>query len=237
MTQRFKLEYAPRRHFRPRRWLSLVVIVITVVAAPSFYRIARCLCEQYSYIAWQRTALKYEPIPGLLVYEDDRDEALKLLAKLGYRSVNGQVASTNAAWRAAGYLPEPLRNPKDGWVCEAYLHERQSQSGKQWLSMVGLQLHPDPYGRRLQVYAFSRPIIGWLPDFDFTSQIGAGGTHLQLRLLDADRLQIFAGKGDPADRSRATIGYDLNGARGTIEGVETDNGMKLQVLDGPLRER
>jgi len=52
-----------------------------------------------------------------------------------------------------------------------------------------------------------------------------------------DGLRFYAGQHDPADTSRFTVGYEMGGQAGTIDGWLMDNDtVKLQVRDGTARQ-
>ena len=53
-----------------------------------------------------------------------------------------------------------------------------------------------------------------------------------------EEVRFFAGRNDPADESRFTIGYEIKGKGGTLEGrLGADDKVSLKVLDGPAVER
>jgi hypothetical protein len=53
----------------------------------------------------------------------------------------------------------------------------------------------------------------------------------------AKRVKIYAGRTDPSDPARFTIGYEMDGQPGTIEGrFAADGEVKMQVKDGPAAQ-
>jgi hypothetical protein len=50
--------------------------------------------------------------------------------------------------------------------------------------------------------------------------------------------RLFAGQPDPNDASHFTIAYECDGQKGTIDGwLMNDDSVKLEVRDGPLRDK
>jgi hypothetical protein len=62
---------------------------------------------------------------------------------------------------------------------------------------------------------------------------GAGGAAGQIKLEQRNRLRVFAGQGDPADASRFTIVYDVDGTPGVLIGrLKDDDTIELRPSTG-----
>jgi len=70
------------------------------------------------------------------------------------------------------------------------------------------------------------------------NNIGEEGTNYSFEVVlgMADKVRVFNGQPDPSDASHFTIGYEVDGQPGTIDGWLTDDGIvKLEVRDGPAK--
>ena len=133
----------------------------------------------------------------------------------------------------------------------AFMGERRTKSGERRLVCVGIAI-------QAQQLADGRwSIVRWLQAWSFapSSLDSADQTApMGLMVIDSDAkrppggsdpltddpdhpftppfpLRLYAGQPDPADASRFTIGYALQGRRGTISGVLQDDGSVLLTPD------
>jgi hypothetical protein len=61
---------------------------------------------------------------------------------------------------------------------------------------------------------------------------------IRIPLRPGEVARIYAGQVDPQDRARLTIGYEIDGVPGTIEGrLGADDAVTLRVLDGTAATR
>jgi hypothetical protein len=64
---------------------------------------------------------------------------------------------------------------------------------------------------------------------------GAGGAPGQVKMEQRNRLRVFAGQPDPADPSRFTIAYDVDGTPGVLTGrLKDDDTIELRPSTGKL---
>jgi hypothetical protein len=73
------------------------------------------------------------------------------------------------------------------------------------------------------------------------SRVGSrsnGYTFPMARHAARKALRLYAGQPDPSDPSRFTIGYELDGEPGTIDGcVAASGSVHLAVRDGPAKSK
>jgi len=113
-----------------------------------------------------------------------------------------------------------LRGPR---VPLVFLHERVTPSGDKQLVAVVLT-------------GYSRRNLQFDAGLSAADRCSIYTTPVDIEHLDTGLLRLYAGQPDPADPSHFTIGYDMNGKPGTIDGwLENDRSVEIQVRDGPLK--
>jgi len=89
------------------------------------------------------------------------------------------------------------------------------------------------FGRQLEINALVWRPAGWTPGSRLQL---AGLSTLELPGIDSRRVRVFAGQTDAADESHFTMGYDIDGYAGTIDGwLDQYDSVRLQVRDGPAQ--
>jgi hypothetical protein len=123
-----------------------------------------------------------------------------------------------------------------------FLHERRTPDGERRLVIVTVRfgaMVAIGAGERIGLTAavihpgalFSAPVV---------SRHSAGECYPFSRGRGSDltprRLRLYAGQPDPSDPSHFTIGYDINGEAGTIDGwLENHDTVRFAVRDGPAK--
>jgi hypothetical protein len=197
--------------------------------------------------------MTYRASPDLVVYEDDPAAAAKLLALPGY--VRGFEA-----WERT---PVALHVPRSRRVLESlngptwalsqeeavlFMHERRSSKGIRKLVIVSCDPRWDP-ARSMPGYlarVLERPVR---PGSDVDAQtlledslvniMGSPMHRICSGPTTPERIRFFAGQPDPVDASHFTIGYEMAGARGSVDGWLDADGrrVRLEVRDGPAKGR
>ena len=225
------LEYASPKRGRRWKWVVLpfllgVVATVGYLKGPGAWQRARLLY-------WQHRCMTYTAPPDQVVYEEAMAGPA---ADVNPPAAPGLVSSPNAGflglwshtrpvsdWRAFSELRGTIPSTTQAVL---FLHERRTASGITRLVFVTIRpwtydqpelkerlrwtvIHPgsvnrDPTSSTWEPLVFRLGIWQQLP---FPNQ----------------RLRLFAGQPDLADPSHFTIGYELDGSRGTIDGWLRDN--------------
>jgi hypothetical protein len=254
-----QLDYAPapplgRQRAMARRalgWVGLIVLVAAVlVYAPPMWR-------QVWYMRGQGRCMRFALPAGQLVYANDAAEATGLMTA-GYKPVASAVGrslgGTPASSMSAGFAPPPLADVGEeylgyyanypwGYVRQgvsnaplrtgAFLHARQNaQSGERLVGVVFLERQDaQPGERRLEINALVWRPATWEPG----SRVQLVGlTSVVVPEIDGKRVHVFAGQADPANAAHFTLGYDIDGQAGTIDGwLDAYDRVMMQFRDGP----
>jgi hypothetical protein len=245
-----QLDYAPPapRRLRLRRWLTIAFVLLALWAmaewGPDTARRVR--------LVWvQSRCAGFEFSPRTVIFDTDPTAGAALLT-----DPSNYVAINDAqVWPLAGVA----RREPDCWVSlkdilfagrnfwppgpaapKALVHRLRSISGEERL--VAIIVAPDlPLGATASpvystrgiglVAAVVRP-GGWntSPRWDGNSKFLRAGFET------AHRLRFFAGELNPADPSRFTVPYEMDGQSGIVDGkLENDGNVSLTVRDGPAR--
>ncbi len=245
--------HAPKR--RAVRWivLGLLVAILLVPAAIWGPRVLR----QGVYLQKQRKCLNLRLPPTKTVYEQDPALARKLLANAtDYHAPQNQffLVPQPSWWSPPAYYRPPifaeigyLRGQAQGM---AFCHERRTARGLGRLVVVWVaEVQIDDVGRTVFIQARIETPATWKPGSRLTRC--TDNLFYGVRVYRQQTLRIFAGQPDDADASHFTIGYELDGKRGTIDGWLRNPGQRvhltlfgpvckfesiqLKVRDGPLR--
>jgi hypothetical protein len=223
-----RLEYAPKPPLRRRRAFRLAVIVLVGLAAgiagwrwgPGAWQNARLL-------HWQRRCMTYAPPADLVVYEEDPAAAEALLSRRGGEYVHGRDGpSFSCAMHQPSCLTEFARASGMGPVSNGaviFMHERTSRTGVRRLVIITASPADVP----------SMTLTGGLDEWECTP--GTWGTPPQfssppisrlvpIRTEKAPRVRFFAAQADANDASHFTVGYELDGMPGTLQGWLSDSG-------------
>jgi hypothetical protein len=236
-----RLDYspAPPRCRRRLRRAGLVVAVVAIAVAG--WRWGPAVRDRATLLYWQRRCATYAPPPDQVVYATGAADAAALGRDRAYAAwpsgpPNGPpvtyrlppdcvgryppAASTASTAAGAGTPPGPV----------LFLHERRTPAGER--RVVVVRLYPSswvpvlshtirPAGLRAAPAVDPRP--GLSTGFFFAAD---PARH---------RLRILAGQPDPADASRFTIDYDVDGKPGTVRGqlVDTPNGPAVRLTLPP----
>jgi hypothetical protein len=228
-------------------------LLLIAAAAYAGYERGPWLWRRARFLAVQRQCMEYTAPPDVVALETDPVEGQKLLdAGAGYRRHprTGHVSRDVRCWNSYPYLSEGLWQP--GLL---FLHRRTDSDGVERL--VSVELEYDESGNfSFLPSAFTPGTLTWGPGvthsgksedelfrFRFCDRLEShGGTDLG-HLEACDRLRVFAGQPDPHDPSRFTVGYELNGVRGTLDG-RLHPGSRIEIrprtghyVDTPFRMR
>jgi hypothetical protein len=163
--------------------------------------------------------------------------AVKRLQQMGAHPRGPAAGHVPACWDAFAKHLSPPAGPAGAFL---FMRERTSPAGVRRLVIlqrtVGKAPRPSFWiGVDLDA-ALLEPGTATMPPrwapiqqfaFAFSGQVPA----------TSPRLRMFAGQADPADASHFTIGYELDGEPGTIDGwLQADGrGLRIQVRDRPAR--
>ena len=210
---------APRFH---RLWIIPVTIVPLVVLVAWVVPLAKRTAARWQLLRQQARALAYRAPADQVVYESDPAEAAKLL------SLGGGYERWNAPESPAFHIPQFWRGHRQplGQSGHAlvFLHERTSPGGNRRLVVV--ELGHLSYQRFADILFLPSVIelgtIGREPKY-----ISAHGGTFSAYVSASERLRVFAGQPDPADKSHFTFDYEIeyqgNSKRGTFDGWLKDN--------------
>lgn len=204
---------------RARRLMPLVVLIGALLMGGAEAR------RHAELLSLQRYCARYAVPADEVVYEarlevvsdPHRPEALAELVELP-NSTHPTPGPWQELARWAGEKPLLDAGPV------LFLHERRSARGERrvvcveyagaWNPLIARTVKPGT--------PLSRPIF---EPIQYSPAINLTNCH---------RLRFFAGQPDPADDSRFTIGYEMDGRVGTLEGQLLEDGdIALRVLDGP----
>jgi hypothetical protein len=223
-----QLEYAPRRPFVRRRWKSLTLLALLLLAIMGtivFRAQLRTTYSRINLLRLQRNCLTFTAPPGQIAY-DETPDAAALLNRPGYRQV-GVGARTGA--RLIGWQPVeftqfwPLvRHPTaKGNGAVLFLGERVSPKGNRRLVyLAGDPLSMSSAGRLVPFEAYEVELGTW--NTNPIPRNGLAQIMIEFSEIRGQPLRIYAGQPDPKDPSHFTIDYEIAGRRGTIDGYLRD---------------
>jgi hypothetical protein len=223
------LEYASRPGWVRRRWrrATLVILLLGAIIAGGWCRHSITWAVRRGLLLRaQRQCLDFNAQPGRVVYEEDVARASELLKQPDYRPTklgpDGQ--RIGAAWWPAEIrnYPEASLWPNGGAGEEAllFLHERKTASGQSVL--VSVKAWMDRRLRRVQFGSRAVSLATWNSDSQTVGGLHGGAFEIS-DYYERTPLRIYAGNLDPADASRFTVEYELNGLRGVLKGRVKDS--------------
>lgn len=245
------LSYGIDRKFRiPRRWVVLFVSLLVLIVAGWMARpLWMPLWGQAVHLRSQYR-ISHQVLPaGTVIYTED-PQRISALSKLSdYRSKtdlyhhNGWPWSANfpTAWERAyvsgSFLARDTPNgPVERYqVDNTFGYLRTSKGGIDWIVHLD-QVNPleaSGGGRKVSVTQVAFRPVGWTP-----GARGLSVSYMSRRVLlkPSDIFTLFAPQPDPKDKSRITIGYELNGQSGVLDAVITDRGyVQIDVGSGPAK--
>lgn len=217
--------------------------------------------EQDRYLAWQRRCMEYSPPPLMVVY-DDEPSAWKTLGKQpGFGQIYEGPETIPLYNPPFGYMPPVWEEKPAAWICSdgtwlqagfpgrrenlAFLHGRRSPAGHGRLVVVKfVAILQRQSGCDIHLLSAAYRPAGPRPgstvqrllvkESNFATWSQNEVLLIPNRTQGASHSQVFAGQADPADQSRFTIAYAIDGAPGIVEGRLNDNDtISLKVLDRP----
>ncbi|HEV8606759.1 MAG TPA: hypothetical protein VGQ99_15395 [Tepidisphaeraceae bacterium] len=241
--------YAPPARATPwhrrRRFRIGSAVAFAIIAALGALYFWRAVPKLWQLSRLQRKCLAYTAPPDQVVYSEVPGDVATLPATSPQYSL---IPSSNPP--AVTLVPTcwtdfPLWRTARGCAV-VFLGERATGQGQKRLVCV---IFTGWGGSPVSSFP-GAPATG-TPTFDLISfSIGTLQIPPQSNYWPSDRvvysntvprslhLRFFAGQPDPANQSRFTIPYELNGQRGTIEGRlgRRDNDFFLRIIDGPLKD-
>jgi hypothetical protein len=253
-----QLVYGRSRRWRRQKiavWLALFLLVLALGMFVAGY--ARPWVEHRLYLRAQQRCLDYIAPKDQLVFEQGpgvRNRPLPPRFHTAW-SYEGQPDGGHAI----GFMPvpweaitrdRPAMSGRGGTQPGVlFMRSRKTQSGVERLIVIALSCMPERDADACGNVQTSE-YIGRTATSDLRSWITwTEETHFGLFLSPTDHLRVFAGQPDPQDSSRFTIPYELNGARGVIEGQFVDPVLdrhlsmgedwciELRVISGPAPDR
>jgi hypothetical protein len=233
-----QLEYEPaKRVLRRRRWRRAVAAFMVLVGVVSLWRAGPPFLRQVRYFYWQTRCARFAEPSNFVAYEEDATRGAALLPRAGYFPMPTLGGPTPPATL---FSPPPLtalQNKPSGAV---FLHERTMPSGRRRIVIVFPNVGPPignvfrGAGRIVEFQSHTAVPATLLPGSELRP---LGKSRLCLILQPDDVLRLFWGQPDPRQSDHFTIGYELNGAVGTIDGRLKDDGqLDLSVRDGPAKK-
>ena len=211
------LNYAHTRRqiITPRRVVAALLILLVGVAAYSTYRWGIPYAKMAMRRHYENQCLNYLVDPGTIIYTEDPKHIASLAGKSQYQTDTFPTGKAvhlpfpkclnefnTWAWR-------PVTRPPSSGETVLFLHERVTTTGRRVLAYVTYV----PQGRA--------EITSIAYDPSTSTDPPRGGptfTHSFIPSANPARLvTFFAGQPDPADNSRFTVPFEINGRRGTLK--------------------
>jgi hypothetical protein len=234
------LDYAPRPSRRRkilRRLLGAALIAILAFATIRWGSVAR---RKIAVLYWQHECLVAAPPADQVVYAEDPVVVAGLLRQ-GSQYTKISTRAGSAAGRAtpdwtalASWLPAGMGSSRGAVL---FMHERHTPSGKRRLVVVQGDFDP----------SMAPPLF--IPGFDLNLTVLEPETlraHAKVRTpavaisvtsarpRNSPKLKIFAGQIDPSDPSHFTIGYEMYGQPGIVDGwLRKYDQVEIKVRTGP----
>jgi hypothetical protein len=176
---------------------------------------------------WTRQCNRYVAPADRPVYEEDPTRGAALLRAGGTTAARRYLSDPPTRYVArppdclAAFLAARRLTPASADPV-VFLHERTAPGGERRLVYVAFYGRPGPSVWRFEWGLYSGDgytLSGWSLDVN-ESPTGS--------------LRFFAGQPDPADASHFTIGYEMGGKPGTVDGwLDHGGSLRLKVRDGP----
>ncbi|HET6249791.1 MAG TPA: hypothetical protein VFE47_19025 [Tepidisphaeraceae bacterium] len=159
----------------------------------------------------------------------ERESVASALSRcMKYAAPSDQLVCWNKPGKGYMGIPSPacwndfLRASVDEVASEpvVFLHERSTGKHRPQLVVIVF------YGSDSWNWDWQLSVSVYGPDGSWKSS-----TDTSVEGIDPDSLHLFAGQPDPADQSHFTIGYEIEGQKGFIDGRLLDDGSVK--MDGP----
>src|SRR5688572_2762470 len=233
------LAYAQAPRFRRRRILRrLAAVVMGVGLVAGGVKAAGPVAARARLLFWQDRCLSYAPPADFVVYEEGPGAAA-LLATGKYLPFAAPLSDTPAA----GYMPECLVRfmsetgrgaPPRGRCVPLYVQARSAQQRE--TRLVTVVYWPDDcagFSPSVNLYGSAVP-----PTTPFSRAHGPSLTGASCgsyaRGNRPRSLRVFAGQPDPADPSRFSIRYVMDGTSGTLYGRVRPDGRHYDISYRPF---
>ena len=212
-----------RRRRLLRRILFVLVLTIAVLAAKRYGPQA---WRKSSELYWQRWCLNYVGPADAGPPMRTPDRFLRLF----------EPRRGHGFWRDEDYSDRQM----------LFLHGRRARGGPERLVIVYGELDSGRPPRSERVWQPEEQLF-WLlcrahvMSLASCSESFPGDSEGAVSSKDwsiavAKRVRLFNGQPDPADPSRFTIIYEVDGQRGSIEGrLNSDDTVRLRIVDGPAK--
>jgi hypothetical protein len=247
-----ELHYEPkppklRRVFRRRNLLRILLVACLAAATWVGVRRGPEWWYEASHRYWESRCLAYQLPPETVVFETDPTAAARLLKNSDYFAYPTTMPGSPPI--AARHVPrcalealyrgsatEVTLPPPDAFL---FVHKLTSSTGVSRVVIVSLTLNdfpvPDrvrnppillgavPHRMELADYVDARDIRTRSFQWDWTHRNVMTDSCFGLwQALNDRTLRLYAGQADPTDPSRFSIGYEIRGERGTIDGQLLD---------------
>ena len=244
--QKVELDYGtpPVRAVR-RNWRRAAIAVAVLVAGVMVVKMVTPRVTKWVRPHWvayegQRDVEAVITPPGAVIYSEEPAEIARLTGQTQYE--------LGSAEGGGGGMPAVTR--LSAWYRDPQQLEASHRSG---MAPIGLRRVPDGQWRLINLSGgqdgtqLDGSRNAMFPTYDVrtraTFQAAAPPKQLwygvnRLTLAPTDRVTILAGQLDPADESRFTFDYTLNGVPGTVDGhLGADDNVTFTIRSGPATTR
>jgi hypothetical protein len=216
--------------YRSSRWwtkaiVACLLVVVAILLVPRYLRHTQLLY-------WQRHCLTHHAPPDRVIFENDPEQAQRLLN--GPDGYDGDVQ--NGAFLFPTVWRRFYQGVSGGLIASsgtAFLGERVTPAGQRVLVAVDLFLTAP--GPNITTASFGVSVVTPGTSYRRPHPLPAAtavGDGRYVGLYAADRFRVFAGQRDAADGSHFTIEYDLNGKHHTLDGwLEDDQTVKIEIRE------
>ena len=185
---------------RARRIARWILLLSLAGAGFALWRSGPDLFFRGLFLYWRHRCLTDVVPPGTIDYDNDPADRARLLSTGKYMALKYAVApkSSEASNMTMGMGDGNGNN---------FLHGRTIPGGNERLVDVEVA----GFGGSVDLRSGSRPVSFWGDEGERFHFSRIAGVSLWMHADDRDRVIVWAGQPDPADRSRFTIDVSING--------------------------
>jgi hypothetical protein len=204
-------------------WLVPLVAVLLVVAASIGWGPWQAYRDRQRLRALANLVKTDAPGPDVVAYEDNVTRAAQIGRRQGYIEFVGWDGRPRVGRAPAAWFDLRMQSPS-GWQIAPddpilFLHARKTSTGTERVVLIHAKPKWPDQRTTVELWAMTlivSPETGNLPTVvldQYSHSILVDDNH-----DDGAGLRVFAGQADRSDASRFTIGYEVDGRTGVIEG-------------------